>query len=73
VNPEIASWHQSGNAMLMVILGGVGISAGAVLGCMLVLCRRRPPNRTHAAGRPYEHDPIGRYSMRKASRGDLAG
>ncbi|KUE84728.1 ABC transporter permease [Cupriavidus necator] len=32
VNPEIASWHQSGNAMLMVILGGVGSLAGAVLG-----------------------------------------
>ncbi|WP_083384101.1 branched-chain amino acid ABC transporter permease [Cupriavidus sp. USMAHM13] len=32
VNPEIASWHQSGNVMLMVILGGVGSLAGAVLG-----------------------------------------
>ncbi|WP_454731410.1 MULTISPECIES: branched-chain amino acid ABC transporter permease [Cupriavidus] len=32
VNPEIASWHQSGNAMLMVILGGAGSLAGAVLG-----------------------------------------
>lgn len=32
VNPEIASWHQSGNAMLMVILGGVGSLAGAVIG-----------------------------------------
>ncbi|KWR92145.1 branched-chain amino acid ABC transporter permease [Cupriavidus sp. IDO] len=32
VNPEIASWHQSGNAMLMVILGGIGSLAGAVLG-----------------------------------------
>jgi len=32
VNPEIGSWHQSGNAMLMVILGGVGSLAGAVLG-----------------------------------------
>lgn len=32
VNPEIASWHQSGNAMLMVILGGIGSLAGAVIG-----------------------------------------
>jgi branched-chain amino acid transport system permease protein len=32
VNPEIASWHHSGNAMLMVILGGVGSLAGAVMG-----------------------------------------
>jgi branched-chain amino acid transport system permease protein len=32
VNPEILSWHQSGNALLMVILGGVGSLAGAVVG-----------------------------------------
>ncbi len=32
VNPEIMSWHQSGNALLMVILGGLGSLAGAVLG-----------------------------------------
>ncbi len=32
VNPEILSWHQSGNALLMVILGGLGSLAGAVLG-----------------------------------------
>lgn len=32
VNPEILSWHQSGNALLMVILGGMGNLAGAILG-----------------------------------------
>lgn len=32
VNPEILSWHQSGNALLMVILGGLGSLAGAVIG-----------------------------------------
>jgi branched-chain amino acid transport system permease protein len=32
VNPEILSWHQSGNALLMVILGGLGSLAGAVAG-----------------------------------------
>ena len=32
VNPEILAWHQSGNALLMVILGGIGSLAGAVLG-----------------------------------------
>jgi len=32
VNPEILSWHQSGNALLMVILGGMGNLAGAIIG-----------------------------------------
>jgi branched-chain amino acid transport system permease protein len=34
VNPEILSWHQSGNALLMVILGGLGSLAGAVVGAV---------------------------------------
>jgi branched-chain amino acid transport system permease protein len=32
VNPEIASWHESGNVLLMVILGGLGTLHGAVAG-----------------------------------------
>ena len=32
VNPEILSWHQSGNALLMVILGGMGNLHGAIIG-----------------------------------------
>ena len=32
VNPELLSWHQSGNVLLMVILGGVGTLYGAVAG-----------------------------------------
>jgi branched-chain amino acid transport system permease protein len=32
VNPEIISWHQSGNVLLMVILGGLGHLYGAVAG-----------------------------------------
>ncbi|WP_119156651.1 branched-chain amino acid ABC transporter permease [Caldimonas tepidiphila] len=32
VNPEILSWHQSGNALLMIILGGLGSLPGAVMG-----------------------------------------
>lgn len=32
VNPEILSWHQSGNALLMIILGGLGSLWGAVVG-----------------------------------------
>ena len=32
VTPELLSWHQSGNVLLMVILGGMGNLVGAVAG-----------------------------------------
>jgi branched-chain amino acid transport system permease protein len=32
VNPELLSWHQSGNVLLMLILGGIGTYHGAVVG-----------------------------------------
>lgn len=32
VNPELLSWHQSGNVLLMLILGGLGSLRGAVIG-----------------------------------------
>ena len=32
VNPELLSWHQSGNVLLMLILGGIGSLYGAVTG-----------------------------------------
>jgi branched-chain amino acid transport system permease protein len=32
VNPELLSWHQSGNVLLMLILGGIGSLYGAVVG-----------------------------------------
>jgi branched-chain amino acid transport system permease protein len=32
VNPEMLSWHQSGNVLVMVILGGMGSFYGAALG-----------------------------------------
>jgi branched-chain amino acid transport system permease protein len=32
VNPELLAWHQSGNVLLMVILGGPGTFTGAALG-----------------------------------------
>jgi branched-chain amino acid transport system permease protein len=32
VNPELLSWHQSGNVLLMLILGGLGSLHGAVVG-----------------------------------------
>lgn len=35
VNPELLSWHQSGNVLLMLILGGVGSLYGAVVGAFV--------------------------------------
>jgi branched-chain amino acid transport system permease protein len=32
VNPELLSWHQSGNVLLMLILGGIGNLYGAIAG-----------------------------------------
>ena len=32
VTPELLSWHESGNVLLMVILGGMGNLAGAIAG-----------------------------------------
>ena len=32
INPELLSWHQSGNVLLMLILGGLGNLYGAVVG-----------------------------------------
>ncbi len=32
VNPELLSWHQSGNVLLMLILGGTGTLNGAIVG-----------------------------------------
>jgi branched-chain amino acid transport system permease protein len=34
VNPELLSWHQSGNALLMIILGGLGSLGGAIAGAV---------------------------------------
>ena len=35
VNPELLSWHQSGNVLLMLILGGIGSLYGAVAGAFV--------------------------------------
>ena len=35
VNPEILAWHQSGNVLMMVILGGMGTLAGPVYGAIV--------------------------------------
>lgn len=34
VTPELMSWHQSGNVLLMVILGGLGHLGGAIAGAV---------------------------------------
>lgn len=35
VTPELLSWHQSGNVLLMVILGGMGNLVGAIAGAFI--------------------------------------
>jgi len=37
VNPELLSWHQSGNVLLMLILGGIGTLNGAIVGAAAFL------------------------------------
>jgi len=37
VNPEILSWHQSGNVLLMVILGGSGTAFGPIIGAFALV------------------------------------
>jgi branched-chain amino acid transport system permease protein len=37
VNPEILSWHQSGNVLLMVILGGSGTPYGPIAGAFVLV------------------------------------
>ncbi|HZQ61251.1 MAG TPA: branched-chain amino acid ABC transporter permease, partial [Casimicrobiaceae bacterium] len=35
VNPELLSWHQSGNVLLMLILGGIGTLYGGIVGAFV--------------------------------------
>ena len=37
VNPSILHWTQSGNLMIMVILGGVGYRYGGLIGALILL------------------------------------
>ena len=37
VSPEILSWHQSGNVLLMVILGGVATPYGPIAGAFVLV------------------------------------
>jgi branched-chain amino acid transport system permease protein len=34
VNPEIISWHKSAEALLMILLGGIGSLAGPIVGAI---------------------------------------
>ena len=34
VNPELLAWHESGEVLLMMILGGIGSLRGAVIGAV---------------------------------------
>ena len=34
VNPELLAWHNSGEVLLMIILGGLGHLRGAVIGAV---------------------------------------
>lgn len=37
VNPEMLSWHQSGNVLLMLILGGLGMLYGGIVGAFVLV------------------------------------
>ncbi|MGB8339345.1 MAG: branched-chain amino acid ABC transporter permease [Burkholderiales bacterium] len=37
VNPEMLAWHQSGNVLMMVILGGVSSMNGAIIGAFTLM------------------------------------
>lgn len=37
VNPELLSWHRSGDALMMVILGGMGTQFGPILGAFTLV------------------------------------
>nr|WP_216294556.1 branched-chain amino acid ABC transporter permease [Delftia acidovorans]MCA1069628.1 hypothetical protein [Delftia acidovorans] len=47
VNPELLSWHHSGEVLLMVILGGLGSLRGAVLGTVAFIALKEVLS-THA-------------------------
>ena len=50
VNPELLSWHQSGNVLLMLILGGIGqpLRRGASARSRSSRCRSSSQSVTHA-------------------------
>ncbi len=63
VNPEILSWHQSGNVLLMLILGGLGTLYGGIVGAFVfVALQEIYSSLTHAlAAAPRRHDRPARH------------
>ena len=55
VNPELLAWHNSGEVLLMIILGGIGRLRGAVIGAVAFTLLKEVLS-THAfVGTPADH------------------
>ena len=50
VNPELVSWHKSAEALLMILLGGIGSLAGAVVGAFAFIALGEVPAIGKALG-----------------------
>lgn len=55
VNPEILSWHQSGNVLMMVILGGMGTLFGPVVGAFALVMLQEVFSNQSVVGSFAEH------------------
>ena len=71
VNPELLAWHNSGEVLLMIILGGLGHLRGAVIGAVAFTLLKELLS-THAivgaAGRPLAADAgPGHHRLRRAA------
>ena len=62
INPSILHWTQSGNLMIMVILGGVGYRYGGLIGALLAQPRadsQKNPTSVHTThAHPHIHPPM---------------
>ena len=55
VNPEIASWHQSGAVLMMVILGGMGTLHGPILGAFAFILMQEAMSNQALFGAAAKH------------------
>jgi branched-chain amino acid transport system permease protein len=55
VNPELLSWHVSGEVMLVIILGGLGHLRGAVIGAVAFVVLKEALSNPALVGRVAEH------------------
>ena len=55
VNPELLSWHVSGEVMLVIILGGLGHLRGAVIGAVAFVLLKEALSNPALVGRVAEH------------------